>query len=185
MYQLIAPTLFQNKICRLPGIGTLIMVAHSAETDFVNAQIKSPAETIDFKAEDKDEKVFNEFSAISELLQKYLNENGSFLLNGIGTFIKDNTGEIRFAPIPIDPIFIPSVKANRVIRQDAAHAILVGDQQTTNVKMTEYFSEQQPLKDRWWVWVVLLAAIGIAVLLVYFYKHGFNGFGNINNVLNS
>ena len=180
MYQIIATILFQNKICRLPGIGTLVMVAHSAETDFVNTRIKSPSETIDFIVDGYDEKGFNEFSAISELLQKNLDENGSFLLRGIGTFTKDKAEKIRFVPIPIAPIFTPPIAAERVIRQDAAHAILVGDQQTTNVEMTEYFSEQQPLKDHWWIWAIALAAIGIGVLLFYFYQHGFKAFGNVN-----
>jgi len=181
MYQIIAPTLFQNKICRLPGIGTLVMVAHSAETDFVNARIISPVETIDFIAENYDEKAFNEFSAMSELLQKKLDENGSYLLTGIGTFIKKTDGEIGFVPELIDPIFTPPISVERVIRQDEAHAILVGDQQTTNVEMTEYFSDKQPLKDQWWLWAVILAAIGIGLLLFYFFQNGLKGVGNINH----
>lgn len=181
MYQIIAPTLFQNKICRLPGIGTLVMVSHSAETDFVNACIKSPAETIGFIIGDSEEKGFNEFSAMSELLKKRLDENGSFLLKGIGTFTKDEAGEIRFAAVSIDPVFIPPIEVERVARQDLAeHAILVGDQQTTNVAMSEFFNEKQPLQDKWYVWAIVLAAIAIGILLFYFYQHGvFNEFGNI------
>ncbi len=180
MYQIIANTLFQNKICRLPGIGTLTIVAHSAKTDFVNARIISPTETINFLAEDNHEKVFNEFSAICELLQNKLNEKGSFSLKGIGIFTKDKAGKIRFNPIAIDREFIPPITAERVIRQDATHAILVGDQQTTNVRMNEYFNEKPPLKERWWVWATILAAIGIGVLLFYFYHHGFKSLGNIH-----
>ncbi|MEO5892851.1 MAG: hypothetical protein ABIQ31_21555 [Ferruginibacter sp.] len=179
MYQIIAPTLFLNKICRLPGIGTLVMVPHSAETDFVISQIKSPVETIDFIVEDNDEKGFNEFSAISELLQKNLDENGSFLLKGIGTFTKNMMGEIRFLPIPADPMFTFSVTAERVVRPVSSHTLLVGDQQTTNVEMREYFNEKQPSKDRWWVWAIALAAAGIAVLAVYLYQHGVGAFGNV------
>ncbi|MEO6731006.1 MAG: hypothetical protein ABIN01_07295 [Ferruginibacter sp.] len=179
MYQIIASTLFQNKICRLPGIGTLLMLAHPAATDFGNALIKSPLETIDFIAEQSEENAFNEFSAISELLKKNIAENGDFLLKGIGIFSRDNKGVIQFAPISIDPVFTPSLTAERVIRQDAEHAIVVGDQRTTNVQMTEYFSEQEPLKDKWWVWAIGLAALGIILLLVYFYRYGLNALGNI------
>lgn len=179
MYQIIASTLFQNKVCRLPGIGTLFMVTHPAATDFANASIKSPVETIDFIVQQSGEKVFNEFSAISELLKKTIPENGNFFLKGIGIFSRDNSGVIQFAPISIDHIFTPPVTAERVIRQDAEHAMLVGDQQTTNVQMTEYFSEQEPLKDKWWIWAIVLAALGIILLLVYFYRYGFNALGNI------
>ena len=180
MYHVIAPSLFQNKICRLPGIGTLVMISHSAETDFVNGRIKSPYETIDFIPEQKGEKLFNEFSAMSELLQKNLDENNNVFLTGIGTFTKDKTGEISFAPGSVDPVFTFPVPVKRVIRQDAEHAILVGDQQTTNVEMADYFSEKQPLKNRWWVWSIVLAVIGIAALIFYFSKYGVKGIGNVS-----
>ncbi len=179
MYQIIATTLFQNKICRLPGIGTLRMVAHSAETDFVNARIKSPAYTIDFIAERNDENVFNEFSAMSEILQKSLNENGRYFLKGIGTFLKDGANIIDFTPIPINAVFTIPISAERVIRQDEAHAILVGDQQTTNVEMTEFFTEKETLDDKWWIWAIVFAAVGVSALLFYFYKYGLQALGNM------
>lgn len=178
MYQVIAPSLFQNKLCRLPGIGTLVMVPHSAESDFVNTRIKSPFESIDFLPERTGQKAFNEFSAMSELLQKNLDENGAFFLKGIGTFTKDNQGEIKFASISIDSVFTAPVSAERVIRPDALHTILVGDQQSTNVEMTEFFNEKQPLKDLWWVWAIIFTIIGIGTLIYYFSQFGFNTLGN-------
>ena len=180
MYQIIAPTLFQNKICKLPGIGTLVMVSNSAETDFVNGQIKSPFETIEFIAAPSEENIFNEFSAMSELLKKKLAENGSFFLHGIGTFFKSNGHEIMFSPILIDPVFSLPTHVERVIRQDATHAMLVGDQRTTNVEMTEYFTEQVSTKDRWWVWALVLFVIGIAAILLFLYLNGNNSLGNGN-----
>jgi hypothetical protein len=183
MYQIIAPILFQNKICRLPGIGTLVMVAHSATPDFVNTRIKSPTETIDFIQETNNEKVFNEFTAMSELLLQHLNENNSFLLKGVGTFTKNETGEIRFAPIAMNPIFTRPVVAERLIRQDEVHTMLVGNQYTNNVEMTEYFSEHPPiLKSQWWVSAIVLASIGILVLIWYLSQKGVNMFGNISGL---
>lgn len=179
MYQVIASTLFQNKICRLPGIGTLVMIPHSAVTDFVNGRIKSPFETIDFIPEHKGDKVFNEFSAMSELLQKNLDVNKSAFLAGIGTFTKVREGEIKFVPVSIDPVFTSPVPVKRVIRQDAAHAILVGDQQTTNVEMTEFFTEKQLVKDNWWIWATILAMLGLGVLLFYYSQYGLKGIGNV------
>ncbi len=180
MYKIIAPTLFQNKICRLPGIGTLRMVAHPAESDFINTCIKAPGETIEFIVGSDGGNVFTEFTAISELLKKRLDESGYYLLNGIGTFIKENSGEIRFVPFPVDPIFTSSIAAERVIRQDTTHAILVGENQTTNVKMVEYYGQQKPLKAQWWVWAIVLATLGIGILLFHIFKYGLNAFGNMN-----
>jgi len=156
------------------------MIAHSAKINFTDSLIASPNETIDFVPADSDENGFNEFSAISELLQKKLEENGSFLLNGIGTFIRDTTGVINFDAALVDPVFIPSVEAKRAIRKEhATHDILVGDQQTTNVQMTEYFREKAPLKDLWWLWAIVLGLIGMSVLIFYFYQHRGGGFGNV------
>jgi len=180
MYQIIAPTLFQNKICRLPGIGTLVMIPHAAETDFVNGRIKAPFETIDFIPAELDENLFNEFSAMSELLIKELNENGSVVLSGIGTFTKVNNAGIHFTQISIDPVFNQPIEVERVIRQDASHAILVGDQQTTNVEMVGFFSEQPANSDRWWIWAIVLAVLGIGALIVYFYLGGTISLGNEN-----
>src|SRR6187399_2232161 len=118
MHQIIAPTLFQNKKCRLPGIGTLMMVGHSAKTNFADSVIVPPGETIEFVPADNDENGFNEFSAISELLQKKLEDNGSFFLNGIGTFIRNTTGVIRFDAVPVHPVFISSVEAKRAVRKE-------------------------------------------------------------------
>ncbi len=181
MYQVIAPTLFQKKICRLPGIGTLIMVSHPAETDFVNGRIKSPVESIDFIQERMDEKGFNEFSAISELIQQKLHDSGNSFLPGIGTFRKDNIGEIIFEPISINPVFTSPVTAGRVIRPLAEHSMLVGDQQTTNALMTEFYSYQPSAKDLWRLWAIILAVVGIGALVFYFFQYGIAGLGNISN----
>jgi len=180
MYQIIAPTLFQNKICRLPKLGSLVMVAHAAESDFVNGRIKPSFETIDFIAAGQDENLFNEFSAMSELLLKELNKNGSVVLPGIGTFTKANNAGIYFTAVEIDPVFNQAIDVERVIRQDAPHGILVGDQQRTNVEMTGFFNEQPTNSDRWWIWAIILAVVGIGALIVYFYSEGKISVGNSN-----
>src|SRR5918993_3849569 len=149
MYQIIAPTLFHKRVCRLPGIGTLSLVDHSAETDFVNSRLMPPFQTIQFTQEQVGEKVFNEFSAIAELINDKLSEAGEVLLKGIGTFKKDRDGGLTFKAVEISPLFTPAVTAERVIRENAAHNILVGDQQTTNVQMTEFFNQKPLLKQRW------------------------------------
>ncbi len=184
MYQIIAPTLFQNKICRLPGIGTLKIVPGPAQTDFLHSQIFAPTVSIDFLAEQEGEKIFNEFSAMTELLQKKIDEDGSVFLNGIGTFIKDAEGTIKFSGIQVDPVLFQPVAAERVIRENAEHSILVGDQQSSNVQMTVYFNEKPPLaKKQWWkIFAIILGAIGIGLLAFFLFKYGFSSLGNSNSI---
>ena len=182
MYQIIAPCIFQNKTCKLPGIGTLMMVSNPALTDFANAQILAPVESIEFVPEEDGEKVFNEFSAMSELLKSKLDENGSVFLKGIGTLTRNKAGEINFEALAIDPIFFQPVSTERVIRENTEHSLLVGDQQTTNIQMTEFFNEKPLLKARWKIWAIVLGAIGISLLMFYLYRHGGNSLGNVRSI---
>jgi hypothetical protein len=180
MYNLIAPSFFQKKNCKLPGIGYLALLTHPAETDFLHTQIKSPYQEIIFSQEQSDDKIFNEFSAISEIMKRKLDAESLLELDGIGTFTKDENGSIQFKALPLPAIFYPPVAAQRVIHQDTEHSILVGDRETTNVVMTEYYSEDETtVKDLWWVWAIVLGVIGIGVLSFYLYTNGLDNFGNV------
>ena len=180
MYNVIAPSFFQRKQCHLPGIGSLFLITHPAQTDFVNAQIKAPVQEIKFTAVADDENIFNEFSAISELMKRTLDEERTVVLDGVGTFTKDGAGDIHFAAIHLDAIYTPPVTAGRVIRQDSQHNILVGDRETNSTVMTEFFNDEEVVvKNRWWVWAIALGAAAIAVLSFYFYTNGWNGLGNV------
>ncbi len=186
MYDLIAPAFFQKKFCRLPGIGQLTLTTTPAEIDFTNKQIVAPVQSIVFVPISGNENSYNEFSAISELMKKKLDEEGSINLAGIGRFYKEANGTIRFEPVALNPIFIQPVSALRTIRQDAEHNMLVGDRKTTNVEMTEFLNEEAPIppdRYRWWVWAIVLGLIGIGLLAVYFNQNGWNLLGNCNLVI--
>ena len=178
MYNIIAPSFFQKKNCVLPGIGSLSLLTHPAESDFTNTQIKAPRQEIVFTSSSSGYGVFNEFSAISEMMKRNLDEEGRVELLGIGTFTKDSKGNIIFSAIQLDDNFNQPVTAERVIHKDAAHAILVGDKETTNVVMTEFYNEEPAITDRWRVWALLLAAIGIGTVVYYLSQYGANNFGS-------
>ncbi len=176
MDKLIAPVFFKRKSCTLPGIGVLAIVTEPAQTDFVNTAIRAPQQKIIFTSA-TDEKVFNEFSAVSEVLKKRLETDREVDLKGIGRFILQE-GIIRFEPIELPSGFFASVPAHRVVRQDAEHAILVGDKETNSVKMTEYFNEIPAKHSRWWIIALILGLLGSAVIAFYYFQNGFNGLGN-------
>jgi hypothetical protein len=181
MEYIIAPTLFLNKTCRLPGIGTLAVIACSAEHDLVNAQIKAPVPSIVFSAtQEADENVFNEFTALSELIKKDIDEKGIVTLKGVGDFIKNEQGAIDFIPLTVNSFFLPTVVAQTVIREHTEHAILVGDKETTSTQMTGYFDETETTKkSHWWIWAIVLGVVGLATIVLYLSKYGFNLFGNV------
>lgn len=173
MYDVIASSFFQKKFCRLPGIGSLELVTLPAEYDFSNKQIKAPQQKIIFIRSSSTDHVFNEFSAISQLLKERLNSGETVDVAGMGAFSKDSSG-INFDPAPVNEDLFQPVAAERVIHKDAEHAILVGDKETTNVVMTEYYTETEEIKDKWWIYAIVLAAAGVAIIGYYLSQHGFN-----------
>jgi len=166
MEQNIASYLFRNGYCILPGIGKLTLVTTPAETDFMNSQINAPVQNILFSNEDKNSSVFNELSAVSEHLKMMLDAKRTVLLNGIGTFYKDDNGDIHFTPLQINAALSNPVHAERVVHQHSEHTMLVGDKETTNVVMTEYFSDVPVQKSRWWIGAVIIAAVALVLLIV-------------------
>ncbi len=175
MFDIIASSFFQKKTCRLPGIGNLELATTSAEYDYGNKQIRPPKETILFIPASSSDNHFNEFSAISQLMKAELNENGKVEVTGLGSFTTDNSGTIHFAPCTVNDNFYQPVAAEKVIHKDAEHAILVGDKETTNTEMNEYYSDEEEVAgSRWWIGALIMAAVGIAVIGYYLYRHGFN-----------
>ena len=184
MQQLIAAYLFQHKNCPLPGLGTLWVKQGNAQTDFSNKAITAPAPAIVFEAKETDaDKLLDYiafknnttiYQAIETLgqfgnnLKSVILSNSNATLDGVGSFSADASGNISFTAIPLPAAFLQPVTAERVIHPQAQHNILVGDKETTNTLMTEYFSEDAPVqKSRWWIWAIVLGAIGIIALLVY------------------
>jgi hypothetical protein len=174
MFNVITSSFFQKKTCVLPGIGTLTLVIHTAESDFPNKQIKAPAEEIVFSPGQPGEKLFNEFSAISELMKKKLEQEGLVEITGIGMFTKTIDGNIAFTPVIPDENLQQPVTAVRVIRERSEHAMLVGDKETTNKMMTEFLNEETPAAKKWKLWAIILGVAALLLLAIYLYLNGFS-----------
>jgi hypothetical protein len=56
--------------------------------------------------------------------------------------------------------------------------MLVGDQERTNVEMVDFYNESPLFVDRWWIWAIVLAVVGIGALLLYFFQDGTMSLGN-------
>ena len=184
MHHLIASYLFQNKNCPLPGLGTLFVSPGKAEVDFLNTIIKAPAPRIVFEAGDSVadnlidyiaaktnrsvEQTTGKLLAFCYGLKTATTANKPTTLNGVGNFFIDSSGKINFRSAQLPAAFLQPVKAERVIHPDAEHQILVGDKETTNTLMNEYFSEEVPVKkNRWWIWAIVLAVLALLVILLY------------------
>lgn len=165
----------------MPGIGTLEVVTQPAEYDFSKQRITAPKQRILFINAAASDHIFNEFSAISQLMKEKLRSEGVVEIAGLGSFIRDDDGSLAFESVEIDASLFQPVTAERVIHKDAEHAILVGDKETTNTEMTEYYTEDtsEP-KDQWWIYAIVLAAAAIAAIGYYISQHG--GIGDFSSL---
>jgi hypothetical protein len=197
MHNFIASFLFQNNYCPLPGIGTLVLNQQSAESDFAGKKIYPPKSTIRFSAETADAAVLvafikNEKNISTEeaaaVLQNFSTEISNKLsvdktmeLHNIGT-LQNNNDTISFTEKALPDFFVQPVIAERVIHPQAEHSILVGEKETTNTAMTEYYADEPVAKDRWWIWAIVLGTIAVAVITYHFTSNNFS-LGNQIKVL--
>ena len=195
MQHLIAQYLFQNKHCTLPGLGTLSVVTKNAASDFVNKQILPPIPAITFSSEENDAEGFvnyvaaNEHKNYGESIEE-VNDYVGLLkqgkpINGVGQFLVDASGNIEFKAAEINSNLLQAVRAERVIHPEAEHVMLVGDKETTNTQMTEYYTEDPVIKDGWWIWAIVLGVIGITAIFIYLNDSNSNDlFGSAINISN-
>jgi CCDC81-like prokaryotic HU domain 2 len=191
----IASYLFQNKTCPLPGLGTLSIVSSGAESDFTNKTFSSPKPVVYFEQTETDSdglvkylsattgadkyEATEALSHFCDDLKKQMTDQSTVQLNNIGNFFVDASGKINFKPAGLPTAFAQPVFAERAIHPDAEHQILVGDKETTNTVMTEFLAPKSVTKDRWWIWAIVLGAIGLLALLIYFTEfNGISPFGN-------
>jgi hypothetical protein len=189
MYGILNKYLFQHKSISIPGLGSLVAETIPAISDFANKQLlpvqlkfrfdkyfdvpdknfftylSQKKDIADFEAI----KWYNEFAA--DLRNKIRSEEEA-VWQGVGVFKKDFGGEVVFEAFASPYEFYPPVKAERIIRADAKHSILVGDKEKTNYEMTELLSDAIYVeKESWWIYALILAAIGLSILFFHFYRN--------------
>jgi hypothetical protein len=180
MYSLIASAFFQKKQCCLPGLGELVLQVQAAQSDFNNAQILAPNYLISFIPESKEEPlVYNEFSAITQLLLSQIQETGEAEIEGLGVFYGSSSEGIQFAGVPLSKSLVPPMPAIRVVKKDKEHPMLVGDKVTTNLVMTEVLQQEEIQPSYAWMWWAFgLFAASSALLAYYWMQHYGIGIAN-------
>ena len=184
----------------MPGLGTLSVIYGSARADFTTKIIAAPQTVIQFETKetavaplldylttttgaDKYE-VTEALDHFCDNLKNKITDQSGIQLESIGNFFVDGLGKINFTSEELPTAFVQPVFAERVIHPDAEHQILVGDKETTNTVMTDFFNETTVVKDRWWIWAIVLGVIGLLALLIYFTEFKGNAaFGNAINYI--
>ena len=184
--------LIQHKSICIPGLGTIYLERIPSINDFSNRQLLPPSYKYRFdKYFDAPDKEFFSFLASGQNMAEYeaikmynefaydlrdrIRKEERFDWPQVGILMRDATGEIQFKSELIQPGFVQPVPANRVIRQDARHAILVGDQELTTDHMTELLSEEVHVeKESWWIYALIIFAVALVIVFFFLYQHGWD-----------
>lgn len=197
MVQLIRIYLLQNKSVSIPGLGTIYVERLPSQSDFVNRQLLPPTYHFRFdkyfdapgkdfftylaaRKEVPDYEAIKMYNEWSMQLRNSITADEVTMLEGVGSLKRDASGEVVFEPAGHLNSYVVPAPAERIIRTDARHTMIVGDKELTNVQMTDYLQEEvHKEKVSWWVYALILAAIGIAAIFFYLYSSGNNtAFGN-------
>jgi len=190
MYTILNRYLFLHKSIPVPGLGTICMESQPANIDASTRSIQPPVYRFRFDkfSDSPDKNLFNYLSAqqnISdyEALRQYndfayslrdrLNYFREAPWEGLGILKKDDLGEIHFETSIVNPFFLQPVPAEKVVRANAKHMLLVGDRERSNSEMSDWFAEEPVHGNRLWCLVALL--VGVAadfVIILNFSIHG-------------
>lgn len=177
----------------IPGIGSFIADQKPTILDFANKSIAKPDFSIIYKFENlpidnlflnflckqlntdegKANIAFNEFS---NHIKSVLSNTGNFTINGMGKLTQSLTGDYSFEQEKIMTQFFPELIAERVIRKNTEHTVMVGEKEKSSVEMLQHFdlntSEEvhENVKERWWIQALILAVIGVAAIIFYYWN---------------
>ncbi len=182
--------MLHEKVC-IPGVGIFYKERQPAKLDFSNKLFQPPVHTIYFKEEpvqaDKrfytfasKEQGIDEVEAIRRFhdfafrFKDSIHHNEETTLPGLGTLKRSEKGKLVFESEAIVAKYFPATPAERIVRKQAEHNLLVGDRSTTNTAMQEMLVDEVTVtkKTRWLIAAVILAVVAIAAIVVYYVQHG-------------
>ena len=192
MYTILNRYLFLHKSIPIPGLGTICLESQAATIDASTRTIHPPVYRFRFDkfSDSPDKDLFAYLSAqqkISdyEALRQYndfayslrdrLNYFREAPWEGLGILKKDDMGDIHFESSILNPSFLQPVPAEKVVRTNAKHMLLVGDRERSNREMSDWFAEEPIHGNRLWWLVALVGGIAAAlIIMIHFSSRGWN-----------
>ena len=187
--------LLQKRYCTLPGVGQLLYMEETQAIPQADKIMFSRSQNIVLKQYDSEDykTFFKSLKACAIEAQSNVElEMGSYCdrilslkldetlgLLTVGHFYRDAAGSVAFEA---DAAFkqITTLHANRIVRADARHQMLVGDTATNTESMAAYYNNAPVNKKSWWWVAAIVIALAAAGLVAAYFFAGFsNGaFGN-------
>lgn len=192
MFGLFYQFLISNKKAGIPGIGIFFIGRKPAKLDFANKVFVGPDFQINFRSEPagNDSNFYKYVSAMQKideteairnidefagLLKKNIYINKSIELPAMGRLFQNEVGEFQFESKARIQNYFPDIAAERVVRQNAEHTILVGDTSRTNTGIQESLVKEtavSPPQEKWWIAALVLGIIGVAFLIYHYFTNG-------------
>jgi hypothetical protein len=176
--------LLQYKRVSIPQVGSFEIKTRNAELNVADKQIAAPIFITEFSSVDAvsehqynffstslhldKSSIANELISFGEKLKEKLS-GGPFMWKGLGT-LKQRTGQIVFEAEEITLACLNPVAAEKVIRQNASHTVLVGEREHSSEEMTERL-QATPSTETSYLhltgWIVLVLAILAIIYFIY------------------
>ena len=181
MLQQLNQYLFQFRSLTLPQFGTIRLSIQAARLDVVEHLIYPPVYEPHFVTNDKvsdhqleyfaahlqgDEDAAAEFLTKAGQALKSKVQAGPLDWSGIGTFIYNNR-QLQLNPHASETL--APVAANRVMRQNAQHTVLVGDQVVISDPTAERVEEARR-RDYWVIAAWILTVLAVLFIVYYLYR---------------
>lgn len=190
MKEILLKFLMQYQYLGLPGIGSLQLYIRASQTDIANKRVLPPTPAFQFSNEPVTVSdrtlvryIAQQMGVSEEVADRQLKDYCTASVEGIrrgerlewrglGHIAKGVAGDMKFELTAKHIFAYEAVPAERVIRTNADHTILVGDREKTKTEMTELLLEDEPRRRwPWWVAALILGGVGLAVLAYYWYTH--------------
>lgn len=185
MYDLLNEFASAQHQVSLPGIGVIGLERSPAKADFSEKMFYPPSEQWTIKQGMSDDERFIQYVAhktnvstamATEQVQMFCNyimgeikNAGEVSLPGIGLLKNDESGVFHLEPVVADNLLLKPIIAERIIRKDAEHKILVGDTEKTNTEMTALLNYDTAGKSYGWLsWAAALLIFAIGLILYQF-----------------
>jgi hypothetical protein len=192
MYAILNKYLFLKKSIPVPGLGTICMESQAASIDASTRSMLPPVYRFRFDkffdSPDKDlfaylssQQNISDYEALRQYndfafsLRDRLNYFREAPWEGLGILKKDDMGEIHFESSISNPSFLKPVPAEKVVRANAKHMLLVGDRERSNSEMSNWFAEEPVHGNRLWWLVALVGGIAAClIIMIHFSSKGWN-----------
>ena len=180
--------LLQYRRLSIPHVGTFELVQQPAEFNVVDKLIQSPSFHLNWHGNDSlpehqlsylaacvqadKEKIREELDSFGKTFKKKVSHQ-AFSWNGVGT-LSNKSGAVFIERENIKIVGLDAVPANKLIRENVQHSVLVGDHQMSSQQVTDTLAS--PAKRKSYAvligWILFILAV-LAIIFVL-YKGEFN-----------